>query len=89
MLSSNTFGEFGRKPKGEYMSYLVLKGTVIGGKQVRAGDVVEVDAVEAIELVGIGRITKVDSKPVETVDRSIGLSEETKPKRRTRRTKAD
>ena len=85
MLSSNTFGEYGRKPKGEYMSYLVLKGTVIGGKQVRAGDVVEVDAVEAKELVGIGRITKVDSKPVETVDRSIGLSEETKPKRRTRR----
>ena len=85
MLSSNTFGEFGRKPKGEYMSYLVLKGTVIGGKQVRAGDVVEVDAVEAKELVGIGRITKVDSKPVETVDRSIGLSEETRPKRRTRR----
>ena len=89
MLSSNTFGEFGRKPKGEYMSYLVLKGTVVGGKQVRAGDVVEVDAVEAKELIGIGRITKVDSKPVETVDRSIGLQEETKPKRRTRRTKAD
>lgn len=85
MLSSNTFGEFGRKPKGEYMSYLVLKGTVIGGKQVRAGDVVEVDAVEAKELVGIGRITKVDSKPVETVDRAVGLQEETKPKRRTRR----
>ena len=85
MLSSNTFGEVGRKRTGEYMSYLVLKGTVIGGKQVRAGDVVEVDAVEAKELVGIGRITKVDSKPVETVDRSIGLSEETKPKRRTRR----
>jgi hypothetical protein len=89
MLSSNTFGEFGRKPKGEYMSYLVLKGTVIGGKQVRAGDVVEVDVVEAKELVGIGRITKVDSKPVETVDRAVGLQEETKPKRRTRRTKAD
>lgn len=89
MLSSNTFGEFGRKPKGEYMSYLVLKGTVIGGKQVRAGDVVEVDAVEAKELVGIGRITKVDSKPIETVDRAVGLQEETKPKRRTRRTKAD
>jgi hypothetical protein len=89
MLSSNTFGEFGRKRTGEYMSYLVLKGTVIGGKQVRAGDVVEVDAVEAKELVGIGRITKVDSKPVETVDRAVGLQEETKPKRRTRRTKAD
>jgi hypothetical protein len=88
MLLSNTFGEYGRKPKGEYMSYLVLKGTVIGGKQVRAGDVVEIDGIEARELVGIGRITKVESKPVETQDRSIGLSEETKPKRRTRRTKA-
>jgi hypothetical protein len=85
MLSSNTFGEYGRKPKGEYMSYLVLKGTVIGGKQVRAGDIVEIDGIEARELVGIGRITKVESKPVETQDRSIGLSEETKPKRRTRR----
>ena len=88
MLSSNTFGEYGRKPKGEYMSYLVLKGTVIGGKQVRAGDVVEIDGIEARELVGIGRITKVESKPVENQDRSIGLDEETKPKRRTRRTKA-
>ena len=89
MLLSSLFKEQRRKPKGESMSYLVLKGTVIGGKQVRAGDVVEVDAVEAKELIGIGRITKVDSKPVETVDRSIGLQEETKPKRRTRRTKAD
>ena len=88
MLLSNTFVEYGRKPKGEYMSYLVLKGTVIGGKQVRAGDVVEIDGIEARELVGIGRITKVESKPVETVDRAIGLEEETKPKRRTRRTKA-
>jgi hypothetical protein len=85
MLSSNTFGEFGRKPKGEYMSYLVLKGTVIGGKQVRAGDVIEIDGIEARELVGIGRVSEFESKPVETQDRSIGLSEETKPKRRTRR----
>lgn len=85
MLSSNTFGEFGRKPKGEYMSYLVLKGTVIGGKQVRAGDVIEIDGIEARELVGIGRVSEVESKPVEIQDRSIGLSEETKPNRRTRR----
>jgi hypothetical protein len=67
------------------MSYLVLKGTVIGCKQVRAGDVIEIDDIEAKELVSIGRITKVESKPFETQDRSIGLSEETKPKRRTRR----
>lgn len=85
MLLSNTFGEYGRKPKGEYMTYIVLKGTVIGGKRVNAGDVVEVDGIEARELVGIGRISKIEKQEVKTVDRSIGLKEETKPKRRTRR----
>lgn len=88
MLLSSTFGEHGRKPKGELMSYIVLKGTVIGGKRVNAGDVVEVEGIEARELIGIGRIAKVERKEVETVDRSVGLTEETKPKRRTRRAKA-
>ena len=88
MLLSSTFGEHGRKPKGELMSYIVLKGTVIGGKRVNAGDVVEVEGIEARELMGIGRIAKVEKKQVETVDRSVGLTEETKPKRRTRRAKA-
>lgn len=88
MLLSSTFGEHGRKPKGEFMSYIVLKGTVIGGKRVNAGDVVEVEGIEARELMGIGRIAKVEKKEVETVDRSVGLTEETKPKRRTRRVKA-
>ena len=89
MLLSSTFGEHGRKPKGELMSYIVLKGTVIGGKRVNAGDVVEVEGIEARELMGIGRIAKVEKKQVETVDRSVGLTEETKPKRRTRRVKAE
>ena len=89
MLLSSTFGEHGRKPKGELMSYIVLKGTVIGGKRVNAGDVVEVEGIEARELIGIGRIAKVEKKQVETVDRSVGLAEETKPKRRTRRVKAE
>lgn len=88
MLLSSTFGEHGRKPKGELMSYIVLKGTVIGGKRVNAGDVVEVEGIEARELMGIGRIAKIEKKQVETVDRSVGLTEETKPKRRTRRVKA-
>lgn len=88
MLLSSTFGEHGRKPKGEIMSYIVLKGTVIGGKRVNAGDVVEVEGIEARELMGIGRIAKVEKKEVETVDRSVGITEETKPKRRTRRVKA-
>lgn len=85
MLSSNTFGEFGRKPKGEYMSYLVLKGTVIGGKQVRAGDVVDVEGTEAKELIGMGRIVEVVKTETKVEDRSIGLTEDTKPKRRTRK----
>ena len=67
------------------MSYLVLKSTVANGGQVRAGDVIELSPADAKELLGIGRITKVESKPVETVDRAVGLEEETKPKRRTRR----
>jgi len=85
MLSSNTFGEFGRKPKGESMSYLVLKGTVIGGKQVRAGDVVDVSGVEAKELLAIGRIAEVTKSETKVEDRAIGLTEDTKPKRRTRK----
>ena len=85
MLSSSLFKEQRRKPKGELMSYLVLKGTVIGGKQVRAGEVVEVEGVEARELIGMGRIIEVVKTETKVEDRSIGLTEETKPKRRTRK----
>ena len=67
------------------MSYLVLKGTVIGGKQVRAGDVVDVEGAEARELLGMGRIAEVVKTETKVEDRSIGLTEETKPKRRTRK----
>jgi len=67
------------------MSYLVLKGTVIGGKQVRAGDVVEVEGVEARDLMGMGRIIEVVKTETKVEDRSVGLTEETKPKRRTRK----
>ena len=89
MLLSSTFGEHGRKPKGELMKYLVMKGTVAGGRQVRAGDVIELDSVDARELVSLGRLVEVVETKVETVDRSVGLTEETKPKRRTRRKKAE
>lgn len=88
MLLSNTFGERGRKPKGELMKYLVMKSTVAGGRQVKAGDVIELDSVQAKELVSLGRLTEVVETKVETQDRSVGLTEETKPKRRTRRAKA-
>lgn len=69
------------------MKYLVLKGTVIGGRQVRAGDLVEIDGAEANELQGMGRICQVLETETKVDDRSVGLTEETKPKRRTRRTK--
>ena len=74
-----------KKAKGDLMKYLVLKSTVANGGQVKAGDVIELSSSEAKELLGIGRVTKVESKPVETVDRAVGLEEATKPKRRTRR----
>lgn len=85
MLSSHSFKEQRRKPKGDLMKYLVLKSTVANGGQVKAGDVIELSPSEAKELLGIGRVTKVESKPVETVDRAVGLEEATKPKRRTSR----
>jgi len=69
------------------MKYLVLKGTVISGRQVRAGDVVEVEGAEAVELQNMGRICQVIETETKVQDRSVGLSEEGKPKRRTRRTK--
>ena len=66
------------------MKYVVLKGTVINGSRVSPGDVVEVSDQEAIGLLGINRICKAKDEPV-IVDRSVGLSEETKPKRRRRK----
>lgn len=88
MLLSSTFGEHGRKPKGKIMEYLVLKSTVSGGRQVKAGDVIELDSVQAKELIAIGRLVEVIKTETKVEDRSIGLTEETKPKRRTRRVKA-
>lgn len=66
------------------MKYLVLKGTVINGCVAKAGDVVEVPDSEVKGLISINRISPVVEKKAETVDRAVGLDEETKPKRRTR-----
>jgi len=66
------------------MKYLVLKGTVINGCVARAGDVVEVPESEVKGLISINRISPVVEKKAETVDRAVGLDEETKPKRRGR-----
>jgi hypothetical protein len=85
MLLSTSFGERGRKPKGKIMKYLVMKSTVAGGRQVKAGDVIELDSMQAKELVSIGRLIEVVETETKVEDRSVGLTEETKPKRRARR----
>lgn len=85
MLLSTSFGERGRKPKGKIMKYLVMKSTVAGGRQVRAGDVIELDSVQAKELIAIGRLVEVIETETKVEDRSVGLTEATKPKRRARR----
>lgn len=66
------------------MKYLVLKGTVINGCVAKAGDVVEVPDSEVKGLISINRISPVVEKKAESVDRAVGLDEETKPKRRGR-----
>lgn len=72
------------------MKYLVLKNTVVNSVAVRAGDVIEVPESEVNFLIGIKRIEPVTEKIVETVDRSVGLDEADKPKKRGRpRKKAD
>jgi len=67
------------------MKYLVLTGTVINKKSSKAGDVVEVPDDEVKLLKAMGRIAEYVEKKIESQDRSIGLSDETKPKRRTRK----
>lgn len=67
------------------MKYLVMKSTVAGGRQVRAGDVIELDSVQAKELIAIGRLVEVIETETKVEDRSVGLTEATKPKRRARR----
>lgn len=74
-----------QKAKGEIMKYLVLTGTVINKQSCRAGDVVDVPDDEVKTLKAMGRIAEYVEKKVESQDRSVGLSDETKPRRRTRK----
>lgn len=67
------------------MKYLVLTGTVINKASAKAGDVVDVPDDEVKALKAMGRIAEYVEKKVESQDRSVGLSEETKPKRRYRK----
>jgi len=70
------------------MKYIVLKGVVIDGKACQPGDVVEVTGRLANELMHYKKLAPHAEKATpEKEDRSIGLSEETKPKRRTKKAK--
>lgn len=64
------------------MKYKVLRNTVAAGRVRRMGSLVELDDAEAKELMAMGRVAPHHEEKIE--DRSVGLSEETKPRRRGR-----
>ena len=68
------------------MKYQVIRACIISGKRSNVGDVVELGDQQAKELMAIGRVTPHDETVIE--DRSIGLDNETKPKRRARTKKS-
>lgn len=66
--------------------YLVLKNCMAGGARRTAGDVVELPASEGNLLISMGRVEEASApKPEPKIeDRSVGLSEDTAPKKRGR-----
>jgi hypothetical protein len=70
------------------MQYKVLRNTVAAGRVRKMGALVELDDVEAKELMAMGRVAPhAEEAPV--ADRALGLSEETKPRRRGRPRKTE
>ena len=70
------------------MKFKVMKGCVVAGEQQKAGDLVEINNAEELKaLMGIGRVAPHDEPVIE--DRSVGLNEESKPRRRGRQKKSD
>ena len=70
------------------MKYKVLRNTVAAGRVRRLGAVIELDDSEANELMAMGRVAPhAEEAPI--ADRAVGLTEETKPRRRTRARKAE
>jgi hypothetical protein len=63
--------------------YIVLKDLLLKGKRYVASDVIEaISDEDAKSLSAMGRIEPVDVKPVESIDRSVGLSDDAKLKKR-------
>ena len=70
------------------MRYRVLKSCVAGGMARRLGSIIELDEKEATNLMAMGRVAPHD-EAAQREDRSVGLKEETKPRRRGRAKKAE
>jgi hypothetical protein len=70
------------------MKYKVLRNTVAAGRVRRLGALIELDDAEAKELMAMGRVAPhAEEAPI--ADRAVGLTEETKPRRRTRARKTE
>jgi len=70
------------------MKYEVLKGCVINRKGRQKGEILEISDEEARLLMGLGKIAPADEQVI-VENRSVGLDEESKPRRRGRKSKAD
>lgn len=70
------------------MRYKILKGCVAGGRARRMGSIVELSDSEGLNLMQMGRVAPYD-EPKEPENRSIGLDEESKPRRRGRPRKTE
>jgi len=70
------------------MKYEVLKGCVINLKGRQKGEILEISDEDAKMLMALGRIGPANEE-ITVENRSIGLDEESKPRRRGRKSKAD
>ena len=70
------------------MKYEVLKGCVINLKGRQKGEILEISDEDAKMLMALGRIAPANEQ-ITAENRSIGLDEESKPRRRGRKSKAD
>ena len=64
------------------MRYEVLKGCVIAGQGRKVGDIVELDAGQAKELLAIGRIISTGQKEEIIIDGTVGKKKKKKQKKR-------